>query len=121
MVVAPRGATVYGRVVNADRASRIAGKARLSLELTEISINGQLQRIITSELDSEGDRSGTLGRTATGAAIGAIVDGGDGAATGAAIAGGLSVISAGDQIEVPANSVLSFTMVDALTVEVTPQ
>jgi hypothetical protein len=40
VVVVPRGSTVYGRLANAKSAGNMSGGAELSLELTDIIING---------------------------------------------------------------------------------
>src|SRR6516162_7445847 len=39
-VVAPRGSTVYGRLAQASSAGRMSGSSQLTLELTDIVING---------------------------------------------------------------------------------
>jgi len=48
VVAAPRGATVYGRIANAQSAGRMAGGAELTLELTDITINGTAYPLLTS-------------------------------------------------------------------------
>ena len=37
---APDGSTVFGRVIASSGASRVAGRSELSLELTDIQVNG---------------------------------------------------------------------------------
>ena len=39
-VIAPRGTTVYGRLAQASSAGRMSGSSELTLELTDILING---------------------------------------------------------------------------------
>ena len=39
-VIAPRGTTVYGRLAQASSAGRMSGSSELTLELTDIVING---------------------------------------------------------------------------------
>src|SRR5215831_12951 len=40
MVVAPRGGVVYGRLAEASSSGRMSGSSQLTLELTDIVING---------------------------------------------------------------------------------
>ncbi len=53
---------------------------------------------------------------AGGAAIGAIVDGGDGAAKGAAIGATASLLKKGQTITVPPGTLLEFTLTQPVTV-----
>ncbi|MCW5979176.1 MAG: hypothetical protein KIT09_13960 [Bryobacteraceae bacterium] len=89
-VIARRGQTVEGRVVEAHKAGRLRGTSRLGLELTEIGlVDGQQFPMRTELIQYAGGTS--LGRDATavattsglGAAIGAAADGGFGAGMGA--------------------------------------
>jgi len=48
VVVAPRGSTVYGRLANAKSAGNMSGGAELTLELTDIVINGTAYPLLTS-------------------------------------------------------------------------
>jgi hypothetical protein len=116
IVVAPKGSTVYGRVAEANKAKRIRGKAKLVLELTDVMINDQLFPIVTDQIGYEGERSGALKKVAAGAAVGGIADGSDGARTGAAVGAGAAVLSKGNQIEIPAGSILEFKTTQPLTV-----
>lgn len=119
-VVAPRGTTVYGRLVNARAAGRMSGAAELTLELTDIVINGTAYPIVTSvyEVRSQGQGGKTAGRivggTGLGALIGGIAGGGKGAAIGAAAgaATGTTVSAAtkGKQVSVPSESLLEFRL-----------
>ena len=50
VVVAPRGSTVYGRLAQASSAGRMSGSSELTLELTDIVINGTAsdpERVVT--------------------------------------------------------------------------
>jgi hypothetical protein len=114
-VVAPAGATVYGRVVESKKAGRLVGKAKLTIELTDLKINNQLQPIVTEQLSSTGERQGTLKKVGAGAAVGGIADGEDGAKTGAAVGLGAAVLSKGKQIHVPAGTVIEFRLAQPVT------
>jgi hypothetical protein len=56
--VAPAGTRVYGRVNSSQSAGRAFGRSTLSINLTDISINGKLVRIATSSSLQSGMPSG---------------------------------------------------------------
>jgi hypothetical protein len=107
-IVAPRGSTVYGRVVEASKAGRVVGRAKLVLELTDLMVNNQMYPLVSDQLGYEGERSGTLKKIAVGAIGGGVIDGSDGAEKGAAVGAGVAVLTKGKQIEIPAQSILEF-------------
>jgi hypothetical protein len=127
VLVAPKGADVYGRLAEAQSAGKIAGKSDLRLELTGISINGKLQPIVTGEYEVQGKSRGKQsaerigGGAALGAIIGAIAGGGKGAAIGAGVGAGagtaVQVITHGEQVKVPSETLLSFRLQAPLTVQ----
>jgi len=120
IVVAPRGSTVYGRLANAKSAGNMSGGAELTLELTEIVINGTAYPLLTStyRVASQGQGSNTakkiVGGTGLGALIGGIAGGGKGAAigagAGAAVGTTASAASKGKQVSVPSESLLEFRL-----------
>jgi len=90
VVVAERGQTVGGRVVEAKKAGRVEGTSRLGVQLTDLTLSDGRPVTIQSQLinrngpTSVGRDVGAVGATtATGAAIGAAADWGRGAAIGA--------------------------------------
>lgn len=119
-VVAPRGSTLYGRLVEASSAGRMKGGAQLSLELTDIVINGTATPLLTStyEIKSKGQGSKTAKRVAGGAGLGALIGGiaggGKGAGIGAAAGavGGTAIAGAtkGEQLSIPSESLLEFRL-----------
>lgn len=123
--VLPGGSQVSGTVVTAKAKGKVKGEGQLDLKLTSISVGGQTYPIHTAVLSStvkgKGKRTAatTGGGAAGGALIGGIAGGGKGAAIGAGIgaaAGFLGGTFTGNkQIEVPAESALSFTLAQALT------
>ena len=117
-VVAPKGSTVYGRLTSAKKGGRAFGKAELQLELTDIVIGDQLHPIITGEYELTGQSQGTLKKTAIGAALGALLDGGDGAKKGAAAGLGLSLISKGKQVSLGEGTIIEFRLQQPLTMRV---
>ena len=125
VVVAPRGTDIYGRLSNAQEAGHLTGKAQLKLELTDISLRGQMQPIMTGEYELAGKGRGentaekTAGGAALGAIIGAIAGGGKGAAVGAAVGGGagatVNIVTSGEQVRVPSETVLDFRLEQPFT------
>lgn len=129
VVVAPRGATVYGRLANAQKAGNVSGGADLTLELTDIVINGTAYPLLTStyEVRSQGEGKKTArrvaGGTGLGALIGGLAGGGKGAAigavagaaTGTAVAAGTK----GKQVSVPSESLLEFRLEQPATLPMT--
>jgi len=119
-IVAPRGTTVYGQLINAESAGRMSGGAELTLELTDIVINGTAYPLLTSDytVQSQGKGKKTarriIGGAGLGALIGGIAGGGSGAAIGVAAgaAGGtaLSAASKGQQVQIPSESLLEFRL-----------
>src|SRR5262249_34936723 len=91
IVVAHRGQTVAGHVVETKNAGRIHGVSRLAITLTDLTlVDGQTVAIQSQLLVRKGatsrgrDAAVIAGTAGVGAAIGAAVDGGTGAAVGAA-------------------------------------
>ena len=128
MTVAPRGTTVHGRLVEASSAGRTSGRSRLTLELTDIVINGTANPIMTQSFEVRGRGQGgrTTRRGLRGAGLGAlaggIVGGGGGAAAGAAIGAGAgttaSAVGGGQQISLPSESLIEFRLSQPASVQV---
>jgi len=127
-VVAPKGADVYGRLAEAQEAGHIAGKSQLKLELTDLMINGRSQPIVTGDYEVSGKSRGKQsaerigGGAALGAVIGAIAGGGKGAAIGAGVGAGagtaVQVLTRGEQVRVPSETMLEFRIDQPFTVDV---
>jgi len=115
-VLAARGSKVYGRVVESKKAGRIRGVAKLVIDLTDLMIGGQMFPLVTEQLEYEGQRSGTLKKVAKGAAVGGLIDGGDGAGKGAGVGVAMAVMTKGNQISIPAKSLIEFRITQALKV-----
>jgi hypothetical protein len=119
-VVVARGADLYGRLSESKTSGTFTGKSQLRLELTGIVVNGQTVPIVTGEYELSGKSRGastakrTAGGAAVGSIIGAIAGGGKGAAIGAAAGGGVGAasetITKGDQVKVPSETLLDFTL-----------
>ena len=114
-VVAPEGSTVYGRLTAAKRGGRAFGKAELHLELTDIMINDYRYPIVTAAYEVQGRSQGTAKKTLGGAALGALIDGSDGAKKGAVAGFGLSLLSKGKQVLIPSGTLIDFRLQQPLT------
>jgi hypothetical protein len=119
-VIAPRGTTIYGRLANASSAGRMKGSSDLTLELTDIVINGTAYPLLTSTYEIKGKGEGgntakkVVGGAGLGALIGGLAGGGKGAGIGAlAGAGAGTAIAAskkGEQLQIPSESLLEFRL-----------
>jgi len=117
-VVAPRGTTIYGRLANVSSSGRMSGSSQLTLELTDILINGTAYPLLTSTFEIKGQGEGKkttrkiLGGAGLGALIGGIAGGGSGAAIGAlaGAAGGTAIAASkkGEQLQIPPESLIEF-------------
>lgn len=129
VVVAPKNADVYGKLIQVKSAGRATGKSELALELTGIrTVNGSIQPIVSGEYEEAGKsrtkqtvKHSIIG-AAIGAAIGGIAGGGGGAAKGAGIGGavgaGATMITHGEQIRIPSETLLSFQLAQPFMITV---
>jgi BON domain len=127
----PKGSSVTGTVLRAKEKGKIKGEGELALSLNSITIHGKNYAIHTGELDStikgKGKRTAatTGGGAAGGALIGGIAGGGKGAGIGALVgaAGGFvgGAMTGNKQIEIPAESALTFTLSESLTLPHHPE
>jgi hypothetical protein len=125
-VIAPKGAQVDGRVVESDPGGRVSGVARLTVQLTALHVDGKTVPVSTATVAQEAkstkkkDAAKVGIGAGIGAAVGAIAGGGRGAAIGAAAGGGAGTAAVlatrGAAAEIPAESVLTFTLSEPLTV-----
>ena len=119
-VVAPRGSTVYGRLAQASSAGKMSGSSQLTLELTDIVIDGTTYPLLTStyEIKGKGEGKKTAGKVIGGAGLGALIGGiaggGKGAGIGAlvGVAGGTAIAASkkGEQLQIPSESLLEFRL-----------
>jgi hypothetical protein len=119
-LVVARDAPVYGRLTQAKESGTFTGRSQLRLELTGIVVNGKIVPVVTGEYEVTGKSRGastakrTTGGAVLGAIIGAAADGGQGAAIGAGVGAtagaGSEIITGGDQVRVPSETLLDFTL-----------
>jgi BON domain-containing protein len=122
----PVGSDITGIVKEAKKAGRFKGAAVLSLHLDSITVKGHQYNIETESFDQtstgKGKRTAGLvvGGTGAGAAIGGLAGGGKGAAIGAlagAAAGTVGASTGNRDIQLPAESALSFRLLQPLTLK----
>jgi hypothetical protein len=128
VVVASRGTTVYGRLAQASSAGRMSGNSHLTLELTDIVINGSASPLLTGTYEIKGNGEGgntakkVLGDAGLGALIGGIAGGGSGAGIGALVglAGGTAIAASkkGGQLQIPSESLLEFRLEQPATLPI---
>ena len=127
----PAGYTVEGHVVTVQSAGKFAGQSLLVLQMDRISAAGSTYNIQTDQYKKQGSSRGknTVEKVGAGAGIGALIGalagGGKGAAIGAAAGGGLGAgaqaVTHSQQIKLPAETVLNFTLQAPVTVIPTTQ
>src|SRR6202521_3482180 len=127
----PAGYNIEGHIVTVQSAGKFAGQSLLVLQLDRISAAGKNYNLQTDQFKKQGSSRGknTVEKVGAGAGIGAIIGaiagGGKGAAIGAAAGGGLGAgaqaVTHGQQIKLPSETVLNFTLQAPLTVIPTTQ
>jgi hypothetical protein len=125
-VVARKGTDVYGRLAEAKEAGHMSGSSELQLELTRIVIDGKDYPVVSSDYSLKGKGRGSDtakkvgGGAVAGAIIGAIAGGGKGAAIGAGVGSaagaGVQVLTRGQQVKVPSETLLEFRLQQPATV-----
>lgn len=129
VLVARRGSDVYGRLASSDEGGKFSGRSELQLELTRLVIDGQDYSLVSSDYNVQGKGRGgdtakkVGGGAILGAIIGGVVGGGKGAAVGAAAGGGagagVQVLTKGQQVKVPSETLLEFRLQQPVTVTAT--
>jgi len=130
-VVVPSGSEVQGHLTDVKSAGKFAGQSVVVLQLDSITSGGDTYNIQTDQYTKQGSSRGknTAEKVGAGAGIGAILGGilggGKGAAIGAAAGGGLGAgaqaASKSQQIKLPSETVLNFTLQAPVTVVATTQ
>lgn len=124
-----QGAPVVGRIIDAKDAAHFKGSALLSLELTQLTANGQKFTLVTDPYSKEGAGRGknTAEKAGGGAVLGAIIGGLAGGGKGAAIGGlagagagtGINAATRGQQVVIPTETLINFQLRSPITVTVT--
>jgi len=131
VVAIPRGATVSGTVVEAKKAGTFKGRGELSLQLTSLTLGGQVYPLNSAVWNAHGrdKTAGTVnnavGLGVLGALVGAVAGGGEGAAIGAGVGAGVGVAgsaaSPNGRVILPPESVLPFALGGPLNVTTVSQ
>ncbi len=129
-VIVPAGADAYIKLVSASSAGRMTGRSELGLELSGIVFQGKTYNVVSSDVKQSGASRGKRtaetigGGAALGALIGAVAGGGKGAAIGAAVGGGagtgVQVFTKGQQVKIPSETRLDFTLQQPLEITYLP-
>ncbi len=126
LTVLARGTGVSGQVTGAKDAGHFSGSSLLAIQLTGVNKRSQQIAVQTDTFSKEGNGRGknTAVKTGVGAAAGAVLGGifggGKGAAIGAAAGGGtgagINAVTRGQQVQIPSETVVRFTLANSITV-----
>ena len=127
----PAGVEITGHLVEVKSAGKFAGRSGVVLQLDSISSGGRTYSLQTDQYKKQGSSRGKNtaekvgGGAAIGAIIGALAGGGKGAAIGAAagagVGGGVQAATKSQQIKLPSETVLNFTLQAPITVVQAPK
>ncbi len=126
----PAGADVIGHLVEVKSAGKFAGQSDIVLQLDSLSAGGKTYSLQTDQYRKQASSRGKNtaekvgGGAILGGIIGALAGGGKGAAigtaAGAGVGGGAQAASKSQQIKLPSETVLNFTLQAPITVIQTP-
>jgi hypothetical protein len=127
----PAGVELTGHVVDVKSAGKFAGQSVVVLQLDSLSSGGKTYNIETDQYRKQGSSRGKNtaekvgGGAVLGGIIGALAGGGKGAAIGAAAGagagGGVQAATKSQQIKLPVETVLNFTLQAPVTVVQAPK
>jgi BON domain len=125
-VAIPARTDIAGHIVDLKSAGKFAGQSLVVLQLDSITANGKSYNLQTDQYRKEGSSRGKNtaekvgGGAIVGGIIGAIAGGGKGAAigtaAGAGVGGGVQAAGKSEQIKLPSETVLDFTLQAPVTV-----
>jgi hypothetical protein len=128
--VIPRNSDARVRLVQATSAGRMSGRSELKVELVSVTAGGQTYELETSYSERVGASRGTRtaetvgGGAVLGALIGAIAGRGKGAAigsvAGAGAGAGVEARTHGQQVKIPSETELDFTLKSPVTITLNP-
>jgi hypothetical protein len=126
----PAGVELTGHLVDVKSAGKFAGQSVVVLQLDSLSSGGKTYSLQTDQYRKQGSSRGKNtaekvgGGAIIGGIIGAIAGGGKGAAigtaAGAGVGGGVQAATKGQQIKLPSETVLNFTLQAPITVVQAP-
>ncbi len=116
----PAGVELTGHLVEVKSAGKFAGQSTVAMQLDSLSSGGKTYNLETDQYRKSGSSRGKNtaekvgGGAIIGGIIGAIAGGGKGAAIGSAagagVGGGVQAATKGQQIKLPSETVLNFTL-----------
>jgi hypothetical protein len=119
-IVVPAGTDLYVKLVNAQSAGHMTGQSQLALELVRMEYQGQTYALTSNEYQQVGASRGKRtaetvgGGAALGALLGAVIGHGKGAAIGAATGAGAGTVAQGvtngQQVRIPSETKLDFSL-----------
>ena len=114
----PAGVELTGHLVSVKSAGKFAGQSEVVLQLDSLASGGKTYGLQTDQYKKQGSSRGK--NTAEKVGGGAIIGGGKGAAIGSAagagVGGGVQAATKGQQIKLPSETVLNFTLQAPITV-----
>ncbi len=126
----PAGTELTGHLVSVKSAGKFAGQSEVVLQLDSIASGGQTYSLQTDQYKKTGSSRGKStaekvgGGAVLGSIIGALAGGGKGAAiggaAGAGVGGGVQAAGKSQQIKLPSETVLNFTLQAPITVVEAP-
>jgi hypothetical protein len=130
-IVVPAGADAYVKLVNAKSAGHLTGQSTLALELVRMEFQGKSYVLASNEYTQTGSSRGkrtaeTVGGGAViGTLLGAVIGGGKGAAigaaTGAGAGGAVQGVTKGQQVKIPSETKLDFSLEQPVEVSYFPE
>jgi len=120
--VVPMGSTVLGKIVEAQASGRVVGRAELEIAFTEVRVNGRLIPIQSQGVQAVGENTArkSARQVAAGALIGGAIGGKDGAGKGAMVGGAAALMTRGNQIQIPAGTLLELQLLAPLVNDAAP-
>ena len=125
-LIAERGSEARLRIGQVEEAGEFKGRTVLVLDLIELTVKGTAVALNATPVEQRGEAQGRKatttvgGAAAVGAIIGAIAGGGKGAAIGAAVGAGsgatYQILTRGEKLKVPAETILEFSLQQDLTI-----
>jgi len=126
----PAGVELTGHLVDVKSAGKFAGQSQVVMQLDSLTSGGKSYSLQTDQYKKTGSSRGKNtaekvgGGAVLGGIIGALAGGGKGAAIGAAagagVGGGVQAATKSQQIKLPSETVLNFTLQEPITVVQAP-
>jgi len=130
-VIVPAGADMEVKLTTAKSAGHMTGQSTLSLELVRMEFQGKSYTLASDDYLKKGSSRGkrtaeTVGGGAVlGTLLGAVIGGGKGAAIGAATGAGAGGVvqgaTKGQQIKIPSETKLDFTLEQPVEISYFPE